>query len=102
MLTNVDSSIFSSSKSIKLTPAIFAEWNQNIFNAPYATVAGEGILETDVEPNTLSLVDVTGSQAKPGFDTKKYTMTDDEEDISYTVTPVEESSAFKIITYFNK
>jgi predicted NAD-dependent protein-ADP-ribosyltransferase YbiA (DUF1768 family) len=100
MLTNVDSSIFSSSKSIKLTPAIFAEWNQNIFNAPYATVAGEGILETDIEPNTLSLVDVTGSQAKPGFDTKKYTMTDDEEDISYTVTPVEESSAFKIITYF--
>jgi hypothetical protein len=40
MLTNVSSSIFTESESITLTPVVSAEWNQNIFNPPSYTVAG--------------------------------------------------------------
>lgn len=98
MLSNVSSSIFSDSRSIKMTPAVSAEWNQNIFNPPYATVAGDGALETDlVTGNTLTTV--TGSTAKPGFTTKQYEMTVDKDTITYTVTPTAVSGAFKIITY---
>lgn len=99
MLGSVSSNIFSDSKSIKLTPAIFAEWNQNVFTPPYATVAGEGILETNITTST-TLDNVTGSSAKSGFTTKKFTMTADEDSISYTVTTSETSAAFKVITYF--
>lgn len=99
MLGNVSSDIFSNSKSIKLTPAIFAEWNQNLFNPAYATVAGDGILETNITTST-SLIAVTGSAAKPGFTTKKYVMLADQDKISYTVTPSTTSGSYKIITYF--
>jgi len=98
MLTNVSSNIFSDSNSIKMTPAVFAEWNQNIFNPPYATIAGNGTLETDLSTSTI-VESVTDSNAKAGFTTKKYTMVADEDTISYTVTPAVAGSAFKIITY---
>jgi len=98
MLTNVSSSIFTDSKSIKMTPAVSAEWNQNIFNPPYATVAGDGVLETGLTTET-TLDSVTGSTAKSGFTTKKYTMTADADTITYDITPVAVSGAFKIITY---
>lgn len=98
MLTNVSSSVFSDSKSIKMTPAVSAEWNQNIFNPPYATVAGSGVQETNISTST-TLTDVTGTEAKPGFTTKKYVMTADQNKITYSVTPSAISSAFKIITY---
>jgi len=98
MLTNVSSSIFSTSKSIKMTPVVSAEWNQNIFNPVYATVAGDGTLQTNISTlNTLT--DVTGSAAKPGFTTKQYSMTADKNTITYNVTPTATSAAFKIITY---
>ncbi len=98
MLTNVSSSIFSDSRSIKMTPAVSAEWNQNIFNPPYATVAGTGTLETNLTTSN-TLTSVTGSSAKSGFTTKQYSMTADKNTITYTVTPSATSGAFKIITY---
>jgi hypothetical protein len=98
MLTNVSSSIFSNSKSIKLTPTLFAEWNQNVFNPPYATVAGTGTLETGITTST-TLTTVTGAGAKPGFETRQFSMTADQNKITYTITPSVSSSAFKIITY---
>ena len=98
MLTNVSSDIFSDSNSIKMTPAVFAEWNQNIFNPPYATVAGNGAIQNNLTTST-TITSVTGSDAKPGFTTKKYVMTGDQDQIVYTVTPSATSSSFKIITY---
>jgi len=98
MLSNVSSSIFSDSRSLKMSPAVSAEWNQNIFNPPYATVAGNGAIQNSLSTST-SLTSVTGSDAKAGFTTKKYEMIDDEDKITYTVTPSATSAAFKIITY---
>lgn len=98
MLNNVSADIFLDSNSIKMTPAVFAEWNQNIFNPPYATVAGHGVLETNITTST-TLASVTGSEAKTGFTTKKYAMSADQDKISYSITPIASSSAFKIITY---
>lgn len=55
MLKEVSSDIFLQSKSISLKPMVFAEWNQNLYGSPYATVAGTGIKETDItEISTLT------------------------------------------------
>lgn len=98
MLNSVSSSVFTDSKSIKMTSAVSAEWNQNIFNPPYATVAGIGSLESGITTSN-TLTTVTGSEAKTGFTTKQYTMTADKNTITYTVSPSATSGAFKIITY---
>ena len=98
MLTNVSSSIFSDSRSIKMTPAVSAEWNQNIFNPPYATIAGDGVAETDISTST-TLTTITGSSTKPGFPTRQYVMDADKDTITYTVSPLSTSAAYKIITY---
>lgn len=98
MLTNVSSDIFSNSKSISIKPMVFAEWNQNIYNSPYITVAGDGTKQTNITTST-TLTNVTGALAKPGFTTKQFSMTDDGNTIVYTVTPSSASSAFKIISY---
>lgn len=98
MLTNVSASVFSDSKSIKMTPVVSAEWNQNIFNPPYATVAGIGTLESGLTTSN-TLTTVTGSSAKPGFATRQYSMSEDRDTITYTVIPSAISGAFKIITY---
>lgn len=99
MLDNVAANVFSTSKSMKITPAIFAEWNQNIFNPPYATIAGIGSAETNITTST-TLEEITGSSAKPGFTTNKFVMSDSGDFIEYTVTPTAQSSAFKVISYF--
>jgi len=98
MLSNVETNIFSNSKSIKITPSVFAEWNQNIFNPVYATVAGNGIKESNVSTST-TLTSVTGSDAKSGFTTKKFTMIDDQDKISYSIIPTTSSGSYKIIFY---
>ena len=98
MLDVVSSNVFANSNSIKLTPVVFAEWNQNIFNPPYATVAGDGTLQTGIS-TTTTLTDVSGSSAKTGFTTKKFAMAADKDTIEYSITPTATSSAFKIITY---
>lgn len=42
MLSNVDKNIFINSDEINLLPIVSAEWNQNLFNPPYITIAGNG------------------------------------------------------------
>ena len=98
MLGNVSPTIFSTSKSVKLTPAVFAEWNQNIFNPPYISISGTGIKQTNITTST-TLTTVTGSEAKSGFTTKKFAMSADENKIAYSVTTSNASSAYKVLTY---
>lgn len=99
MLTNVDKDIFLKSPSINLTPYVTAEWNQNIFNSPYATVAGNGVQKTcTISPSTPKTVTaVTDSNKNPYFDTFKYTMNGTNDYALYSVTAG--SKAYKIITY---
>lgn len=98
MLNNVSSDIFLKSKSISLKPMVFAEWNQNLYGSPYATVAGTGVKETDItEISTLTTE--TGSNAKPGFTTKKFVMDADGDTIDYSIDLPGTSAAYKIITF---
>jgi len=96
MLSNVSSSVFTGSDSITLTPVVSAEWNHNLFNAPYITTAGNGteLLVTAISPLPT---DVTPT-LKPGFITKSFTMSDSTGKRSYTVSGGS-SSAYKIVTY---
>lgn len=96
MLTNVSSSVFTDSDSITLLPVVSAEWNQNLFNQPYITVAGTGSKIT-VEPISPLPSDVTVG-AKPNFTTKSFTMSGGKGSTSYTCS-AGSSSAYKVITY---
>ena len=99
MLTTVDSSIFSSSKSITMKPMVSGEWNQNLFNPPYFTVAGDGTKQT-VVLSTGAVTDATGSLAKENFTTKQFAMSGGEGFVKYNVSSVGGgSAAFKIVTY---
>lgn len=98
MLDNVSSDVFLKSKSIGLKPMLFAEWNQNLYGAPYATVAGTGEVEADIE-TTTTLTNASATEEKPNFTTKKFVMTDDEDYIQYTIDPANNSAAYKIITF---
>jgi hypothetical protein len=97
-VTGIDKSIFLNSDSVKMLPVVSAEWNQNIFNPPYATIAGDGIKQTGLSTSS-SISAVTDLNAKSGFTTKSFSMTADGNTITYTVTPTGSYSAFKIITY---
>jgi hypothetical protein len=72
MLSNVSSSVFTGSDSITLTPVVSAEWNHNLFNAPYITTAGNGTKLT-VTP-ILPLPTSVTSGGKPNFTTKSFAM----------------------------
>ena len=65
MLSNVENSIFLNSPEVNLLPIVSAEWNQNLFNPPYITVAGNGIKETVTASATYT--NVTGSNKHPDF-----------------------------------
>lgn len=88
--------IFKDSDSIGLVPVVSAEWNHNLFNPPYITVAAGS---TEFTP-TLSSGTVTASdnEEKKNFTTKKFTMVDGKGSVSYTVS-VNEGHAYKIVTY---
>jgi hypothetical protein len=66
-VNGVDNSLFVNSNSIKMLPMVSAEWNQNIFNPPYLTVAGNGT------PGTIGqggfYTEVTDSRKHPNFTT---------------------------------
>jgi hypothetical protein len=95
MLSNVSSSIFTNSDSVTLTPVVSAEWNHNLFNAPYITVAGTGAqLSKTLTSGTVT--DVT-TGAKPNFTTKSFTMSSGTGSIAYTVSSGT-SSAYKVVT----
>jgi len=98
MLSTVSSDIFLKSKSIGLKPMVFAEWNQNLYESPYATVAGSGEKATGLTEIT-SLTTETGADARPNFTTKKFTMSADGNMIEYSIDLPGDSAAYKIVTF---
>jgi hypothetical protein len=96
-VNGVDKDIFLSSNSISMVPCISAEWNQNIFNSPYVTVAGDGTKKTITKTGGPTLTEETESNKHPNFNTFSYDM-DGSDTISYTCTGLS-GKAYKIITY---
>ena len=96
MLTNVNSSIFTNSDSIKLIPVVSAEWNHNLFNPPYITTAGTGTKITGTLTSG-TIADVT-SGGKQGFTTKSFDMSSGTGSISYTISGLS-GTAYKVVTY---
>lgn len=96
MLSNVSSSIFTQAESVSMVPVVSAEWNQNLFNAPYVTVAGTGTKMTLSSP-TGTVASVTDG-AKPNFTTKSFSMANGTGKVSYVVT-TNGGKAYKAVTY---
>lgn len=99
MLTTVSPDIFSSSKSITMRPMLSAEWNQNLFNPPYFTVAGDGVKQTTTL-STGTVTDATGSNIKENFTTKQFSMSGGSGSVKYNIAAIGGgSAAFKVVTY---
>jgi len=102
MLNNVSSDIFSNSSAIEIQPIVSAEWNHNLFNAPYVTVAGTGTLIT---PTLSSGTITTGGtdSTLPGFSINNFILTAGSTsaygNVVYTASSLS-SPAYKIVTYF--
>ena len=94
MLSNVSSSVFTNSESIDLVPVVSAEWNHNLFNAPYITVAGPGAKEEISSSATYTDATVP----KENFITKSFQMSGGTGSAEYTVSGLS-GSAYKVITY---
>lgn len=96
MLTDVGTSVFTNSDSVTMKAVVSAEWNQNLFNSPYLTVAGNG--------NQMPVVLFSGTVAdvptggKENFTTKRFTMSGEKGSVTYNVT-ADNGRAYKIITY---
>jgi hypothetical protein len=96
MLSNVSSAIFTEAESVSMTPIVSAEWNQNLFNAPYLTMAGDGTkMSLSLTTGTVASVTVG---AKANFTTKSFTMSGGTGKVLYTVT-ANNGKAYKVITY---
>lgn len=94
MLSNVISSIFKNSESIDLIPVVSAEWNHNLFNSPYITVAGTGAKQT-ISPSATY---TNATVPKENFTTKSFQMSGGTGSAEYTVSGLS-GSAYKVITY---
>ena len=97
MLTNVASSVFLNSQSVQLLPVVSAEWNQNLFNPPYITVAGNGTKQAIAFNGTTPSV-ITGSLANPNFTTYSFALSGGAASVSYNVTSLTKTS-YKIVSY---
>jgi hypothetical protein len=88
--------IFKNSDSIKMLPVVSAEWNHNLFNPPYITVAGTGTkISGTLTSGTVSDVVSGGRQ---GFTTKSFAMADNAGSVSYTISGLS-GTAYKVVTY---
>ena len=96
MLSNVSSSVFTNSESIDLVPVVSAEWNHNLFNAPYITTAGIGTKISGTP--TAAYSDATTAEKKENFTTKKFTMSGGTGSAEYTVSGLS-GLAYKVVTY---
>jgi len=94
MLSTVSSSIFKNSESIDLIPAVSAEWNHNLFNSPYITVAGTGAKQTISASATYA----DAISPKENFITKSFQMSGGTGSAEYTVSGLS-GAAYKVITY---
>jgi len=101
MLSNVSSNIFLNSNSVELQPVVSAEWNHNLFNPPYLTVAGDGSTTNQVigTPTPTPTTGITGSYANAYFNTNSFTLSSGTGSVSYPITINGGGSAYKIITY---
>lgn len=97
MLTNVNSSVFVNAQSVYMLPVVSAEWNYNLFNAPYITVAGNGTsISKTLTSGTVSNVTTGG---KPNFNTTKSFLAEDGVgSVTYTVSSAG-GKAYKIVTF---
>ena len=99
MLSNVDNNIFLNSSSLEMFPVVSAEWNNNLFNPPYITVAGTGVPE-NISYAGSDLSDESASiNAKAGTTTSSFTFDGTQKTLTYTIHPANPSAAYKIITY---
>jgi hypothetical protein len=106
MLSNVNSSIFTDSDSITMVPMVSAEWNQNIFNPPAYTVAGNA-------KNPVAVVAGSGitssTKTFQGLSSSKKAISSVNGEVStasFTMTPSQSpifqnngNQAFKVVTY---
>ena len=99
-ISDVNSNIFSgSATSIKMTPVVIGEWNQNLFNPAYFTVAGDGD-KLGIEVNTENTS--SSSVEKLNFEnsTLQATLNSGYVNIQFeSISNSLQASAFKIITY---
>ena len=98
MLTNLNSSVFSNSDSIGMVPVVSAEWNHNLFNQPYITIADTGTLLSGSFGSSSSTISDAAESSKKNFDTKKFTISEGKGSVSYNIT-ADNASACKIVTY---
>ena len=84
-----------SAKSIQASPIVLAEWNQNLFNPPYVSVAGDGAAMTLGAPSTTV---TTAPISYQNFTTKALAVTGGSQTLSYTVT-ANSKKAYKIVTF---
>jgi hypothetical protein len=99
-VSGVSNNLFLNSSTVQMVPAVSAEWNQNLFNSPYITVAGTGVKETGVSivsPNSVQAAD--DDSAHPYFDTYSFTTSSGQGSVSYNVTTQNSAPAYKIVTY---
>jgi hypothetical protein len=100
MLTNVDKDIFLKSSSIELQPVVSAEWNQNLFNPPYLTVAGSGIKESVTKSSGTTTLVTDVSLKNPNFETYSFNLANDGSgQVVYACNTLNHSPAYKIVTY---
>lgn len=97
MLSNVSRDIFLNSSEVNLLPVVSAEWNQNLFNPPHITVAGNGIKET-VNP-VATYTSVTDDNKHPNFTTKSFPLVSNTGSVTYTCNTTNNTSAYKIVFY---
>lgn len=102
MLTNESSSLFLNAESITMVPIVSAEWNHNLFNTPYITVAGDGTkIASTLTSGTATAV---SSGGKENFTTKSFALSPVQDgnvsqgSVKYTATSLT-GNAYKIITY---
>jgi hypothetical protein len=98
MLTGINSSVFSNSDSIGMVPIVSAEWNHNLFNSPYITVADTGTLLSSSFGSSSNTISDAEDNSKKNFTTKKFTMSNGKGYASYTVN-ADDADSCKIITY---
>ena len=107
-VSNVSQNIFTGTNpasSVEMVPVVSAEWNQNLFNPPYITLAGTGVLETSGSPTisgspTVTTLSSSDPLAMTGVTTYSVPFTSNQNTISYTInTASPHSSAYKIVTY---
>ena len=100
MLSNVDKDIFLNADEVKLLPVISAEWNQNLFNPPYITVAGDGSKHDFTNSSGKTVTAVTDSNKHINFDTYKFILDSDSASTKYSANLSSvQSAAYKVITY---